>query len=77
MEITRQQILYISCLTKPIVQQISNEYLNKTNQTSADGLMTFSLVPSKNGSMAMGGSAMNDTMMMMPPGATIKDKQSI
>jgi hypothetical protein len=51
-------------LTKPVVQQISNEYLNKTNQTSADGLMTFSLVPSKNGSMAMGG-AMNHTMPMM------------
>jgi hypothetical protein len=51
-------------LDKPIVQQISNEYLNKTNQTSAEGLMTFSLVPSKNGSMAMGG-AMNHTMPMM------------
>ena len=25
-------------MTKPIVQQISNEYLNKTNTTSANGL---------------------------------------
>ncbi len=51
-------------LAKPIVQQISNEYLNKTNQASADGIMTFSLVPSKNGSMAMGG-AVNQTIPMM------------
>ena len=55
-------------MTKPIVQQITDDYLkNKSN--AANGMMTFSLVPSKNGSMAMGGSAMNDTMMMMPPGA--------
>lgn len=53
-------------LTKPIVQQISNEYLKNINKTAADGLMTFSLVPSKNGSMAMGGGgAMNHTMMAM------------
>jgi hypothetical protein len=52
-------------LAKPIVQQISNEYLNKTNQTTANGLMTFSLVPAKNGSMAMGGGVMNHTMPMM------------
>ena len=55
-------------MTKPIVQQITDDYLkNKSN--AANGMMTFSLVPSKNGSMAMGGNAMNNTMMMMPPGA--------
>ncbi|MBA2268108.1 MAG: hypothetical protein M3Q77_10250 [Thermoproteota archaeon] len=52
-------------LAKPIVQQISDEYLKKINKTSADGLMTFSLGPSKNGSMAMGGGVMNHTMMAM------------
>ena len=53
-------------LAKPMVQQISDEYLKNINKTSADGLMTFSLIPSKNGSMAMGGGgAMNHTMPMM------------
>ena len=41
-------------LTKPIVQQISNEYLKDPNNKTK-GMMTFSLVPSKNGSMAMSG----------------------
>ncbi|MDF0680171.1 MAG: hypothetical protein P0116_04320 [Candidatus Nitrosocosmicus sp.] len=41
-------------MTKPVVTNF-NDYLNKNNQTSVDGLMTFSLVPSQNGSMAMGG----------------------
>ena len=55
-------------MTKPIVQQITDDYL-KNKSKAANGMMTFSLVPSKNGSMAMGGNAMNNTMMMIPPGA--------
>ncbi|MDR4489745.1 MAG: hypothetical protein R2685_02430 [Candidatus Nitrosocosmicus sp.] len=54
-------------MTKPIVLQIANDYL-KNNDNKTDGMMTFSLMPSKNGSMAMGGgTAMNHTMPMMPP----------
>ncbi len=49
-------------LTKPIVQQISNEYLKDSNNKT-NGMMTFSLVPSKNGSMAISGD-MNMTMDM-------------
>ena len=57
-------------LAKPAVQQITDEYLENSNSnsssTAVDGLMTFSLIPSKNGSMAMGG-AMNHSMPMMMP----------
>ena len=54
-------------LAKPAVQQIVNEY-SKNSNNSTDGVMTFSLVPSKNGSMTMGGGmAMNHTMPMMTP----------
>lgn len=54
-------------IAKPAVEQITNEYLKNSNTTSAEGLMTFSLIPSKNGSMAMGGGAMNHTMPMDMP----------
>lgn len=58
-------------LAKPAVQQITDEYLensgnSNSSSTAVDGLMTFSLIPSKNGSMAMGG-AMNHSMPMMMP----------
>ncbi len=54
-------------LAKPAVQQIANEYLKNSNNNT-DGIMTFSLIPSKNGSMAMGGGmAMNHTMPMTMP----------
>ena len=54
-------------MTKPVVLQIANDYL-KNNDNKTNGMMTFSLMPSKNGSMAMGGgTAMNHTMPMMPP----------
>jgi hypothetical protein len=54
-------------LAKPAVQQITNEYLKNSNNIT-DGVMTFSLVPSENGSMTMGGGmAMNHTMPMMTP----------
>lgn len=49
-------------MTKPVVLQIANDYL-KNNSNSTNGLMTFSLIPSKNGSMAMSGN-MNMTMGM-------------
>jgi hypothetical protein len=49
-------------LAKPMIQQIANDYLNSNNNTT-DGFMTFSLIPSENGSMPMGG-AMNHSMMM-------------
>lgn len=52
-------------MTKPIVLQIANDYL-KNNNNNTKGMMTFALMPSKNGSMAMGGSSMNHTMPMMP-----------
>ena len=62
-------------LAKPAVQQITEEYLensgnsnSSSSNTAVDGLMTFSLIPSKNGSMAMGGGmAMNHSMPMMMP----------
>ena len=50
-------------LAKPMIQQIANDYLN-SNNNSTDGFMTFSLIPSENGSMSMGG-VMNHSMMMM------------
>jgi hypothetical protein len=50
-------------LAKPMIQQISNDYLNSNNNTT-DGFMTFSLIPSANGSMSMGGD-MDHSMMMM------------
>lgn len=58
-------------LAKPAVQQITDEYLensgnSNSSSTAVNGLMTFSLIPSKNGSMAMGG-AMNHSMPMMMP----------
>lgn len=60
-------------IAKPAVEQITNEYLKNSgnNSTAAaaaavEGLMTFSLIPSKNGSMAMGG-VMNHTMPMNMP----------
>ena len=40
-------------LTKPIVQQISNEYLKESNNKT-NGIMTFSLVPSNSESVPMG-----------------------
>jgi len=50
-------------LIKSIVQQISDEYMKDSNKTN--GMMTFSLVPYKNGSMAMSGNMnMNMTMGM-------------
>jgi hypothetical protein len=58
-----------SMIAKPAVEQITNEYLkNSGNNSTAEeeGLMTFSLIPSKNGSMSMGG-AMNHTMPMDMP----------
>ncbi|MDQ4074239.1 MAG: hypothetical protein M3162_08065, partial [Thermoproteota archaeon] len=51
-------------MTKPVILQIANEYIKNTNNNTAsdnDGSMTFSLVPSRNGSMPMGGS---DAMAM-------------
>jgi hypothetical protein len=50
-------------LAKPVIQQIANDYLNSNNNTT-DGFMTFSLIPSENGSMSMGG-VMDHSMMMM------------
>lgn len=41
-------------MTKPIVLQIANEYVNYTDNKTK-GLMTFALIPSKDGSVAMGG----------------------
>ena len=61
MATTRQKIVHL-ILTKPIVQQVSDEYLKDSNNKT-NGMMTFSLVPSKNGSMAMSGD-MNMTMDM-------------
>jgi hypothetical protein len=46
-----------------MIQQIANDYLN-SNNNPADGFMTFSLIPSENGSMSMGGD-MDHSMMMM------------
>jgi hypothetical protein len=47
-------------MTKPVVLQIASEYVKNTsnNNTASDNdsLMTFSLIPSRNGSMPMGGS---------------------
>jgi len=46
-------------MTKPVVLQIANEYVKNSNNNTAsdnDSLMTFSLIPSRNGSMPMGGS---------------------
>ncbi|MGE0689265.1 MAG: hypothetical protein AB7O87_01520 [Candidatus Nitrosocosmicus sp.] len=57
-------------MTKPVVLQIAKEYL-KNNDNKTNGLMTFSLITSKNGSMPMGGpmdmnmtSEMNMSMSM-------------
>ena len=47
-------------LSKPVIQEIAQEYL-KNSTNAVDGKMSFSLVPSENGSMAMGGT-MNHTM---------------
>ena len=49
-------------MTKPVVLQIANDYL-KNNNNNTNGLMTFSLIPSKNGSVPMNGN-MNMTMNM-------------
>jgi hypothetical protein len=58
-------------LTKPLVQELTKEYLQNSTKV-IEGLMTFSILPSKNGSMAMGGGsgegmAMNHSMPMMMP----------
>ncbi|MGD9673075.1 MAG: hypothetical protein AB7U98_06300 [Candidatus Nitrosocosmicus sp.] len=53
-------------IAKPIVQQIANIYLQDSNN-GTDGTMTFSLVPSKNGSMTSGGMTMNYTISVMTP----------
>ncbi len=54
-------------IAKPAVEQIASEYLKKTgSNNTVEGLMTFSLIPSKNGSMAMGG-AMDHMMPMDMP----------
>lgn len=43
-------------MTKPVVLQIAKEYVNSTvSENKTKGWMTFSLVPSKNGSIPMGG----------------------
>lgn len=47
-------------LAKPMIQQIVQEYL-KNSTNPIDGKMSFSLIPSENGSMAMGGN-MNHSM---------------
>ena len=56
-------------IAKPAVEQITNEYLknsgNNSTAAAVEGLMTFSLIPSKNGSMPMSGD-MNMESMMMP-----------
>ncbi len=50
-------------LAKPVIQQIANDYLN-SNHNTTDGFMTFSLIPSTNGSMSMGGDVDHSMMMM-------------
>src|ERR1044072_7269361 len=50
-------------MTKPVVLQIANDYLKNNKNSTTNGLMTFSLIPSINGSMPMGGN-MNMTMGM-------------
>lgn len=52
-------------LSKPLVLEIAKEYLQNSTEV-VDGLMTFSLMPSKNGSMTVGGT-MNHSMPMMMP----------
>jgi hypothetical protein len=49
-------------MTKPIVQQIAEEYANNSSNKT-NGLMTFSLVSSKNGTTPMSGN-MNMSMEM-------------
>lgn len=53
-------------IAKPIVLQIANIYLQDSNN-GTDGIMTFSLVPPKNGSMTSGGMTMNYTISVMTP----------
>ena len=53
-------------IAKPIVRQIANIYLQDSNN-GTDGIMTFSLVPPKNGSMTSGGMTMNYTISVMTP----------
>ena len=50
-------------LTKPIVLQVASKY--KPNNASDKGEMSFTLMPSNNGSKSMG-TAMNMTAMMTP-----------
>ncbi|MDN5868152.1 MAG: hypothetical protein L0H55_12245 [Candidatus Nitrosocosmicus sp.] len=54
-------------MTKPIVQQIAEAYVNNStnNNNKINGLMTFSLIPSANGTVPMSGDMnMNMTMEM-------------
>jgi len=51
-------------LTKPIVLQTAKKY-NETLNNSSSSVMTFSLIPSKNGSKSMG-TPMDMSSMMMP-----------
>lgn len=50
-------------LAKPVVLQIANDY-NKNHPNKPQGMMSFSLIPSKSGSMTMSG-AMNMNMSMV------------
>lgn len=52
-------------MAKPIVQNIAQEYMNGNSNKDTNGVMSFSLIPSKNGSMPMSGDMNMETMMMM------------
>lgn len=51
-------------MAKPIVQKIAQEYMNGNSSKETNGVMNFSLIPSKNGSMPMSGDMNMETMMM-------------
>jgi hypothetical protein len=51
-------------LTKPIVLQLASKY-NQTSNNSSSNVMTFSLIPSKNGSKSMG-TPMDMSSMTLP-----------
>lgn len=51
-------------MAKPIVQKIAQEYIDKNSSKNTNGVMSFSLIPSKNGSMPMSGDMNMEAMMM-------------
>lgn len=57
---TKDVVYYM--MTKPNVQKVVDEKIKSVGDKT-NGLMTFSLIPSNNGSKSMGGSSMNMSSM--------------